>query len=156
MTLANFDFSELLHYVDGLLEARSDEDRAEWLRALGRIVPTLPHPPRAAALIRTAAAFASGAGNHAEVLREFAELADGAAGWSAAQWIERDRRRVAAEHGRKGGRPSKAERNRKIAGRYAELLAVRRGVADDELYEDVGAEFNLTGSEVRDIVAAQS
>ncbi len=152
MSLAAFDFSELLHYVEGLVDARSPEDRADWLRALGRVVPTLPNPPRGAALIRTAAAFAHGEAGAAEVLREYAALATAGAGWSAAQVIDREQRQVAAAHGRKGGRPSKADRDRRITDRHAELLPRRRSLSARELYEDIGAEFGLSWTTVRDIV----
>lgn len=152
MTLADFDFSELLHYVEGLVDARSPEDRADWLRALGRIVPTLPNPPRGAALIRTAAAFTQGEASAAEVLREYAELAAAGAGWSAAQAIDREQRRVAADHGRKGGRPSKVDLHRRIIERHAELLQRRRSLSARELYEDIGAEFGRHWTTVRDIV----
>lgn len=148
--LADFDFSELLHYVEGLGAAVATEDRREWARALDRCAGTLPNPARAVQLGLCAYACAEGRGDFAAVQREFAELVTAGAGWSAAQVFECDRRAKAADDGRKGGRPSKAARNKRWAARYEHLKLTRRGVPARDLWQDIAAEDFVLWTTVRD------
>jgi IS5 family transposase len=68
--------------------------------------------------------------------------------------LQRDdeQRQMAQEHGRKGGRKPKTKRDDQIRARVAELKRIRRTLNARERYEDVGAEFGLSWSAVRDIV----
>jgi hypothetical protein len=106
MKLADFDFSELEHYVDCLESSGDAAERERYAEIIGEIVDNLPVPKLAAPLVLEVGRFAAWGGTFEHVRREFATLAASHAGWSAAQVLQADQREAAAEHGRRGGRPA--------------------------------------------------
>ena len=152
--VTEIDFSDLSDGIDALAEYHADPDqRSNICERILTVIEALASDTTTDQFRRAVLACMWFGDPVGPVRDAFSELAISCAGWSGAQAQIKNDKAVAAQHGRKGGRPKNADK----AAKWAQESDGRKSRWGDltarEIYEDIASDHGVKWTTVRDQIS---